>query len=123
MIGVRAGDWVVAGTNGLFDNMYASEMEVAMKVIGEAGCLEPQVLAQVLADLAFENSLEGISPYSQAAFKEGYPIPIKCGGKPDDITVIVAHIVPTQGHTLLLGNIGTSFSLIYQYFYIFCITF
>ena len=81
----------MAGTDGLFDNVFASEMEVIIKQI--IGTDQPELLAQILAEQALENSLktEGVSPYSQAASMEGYR---RSGGKPDDITVVVAHILP-----------------------------
>ena len=86
----------MAGTDGLFDNMFESEMELAINtLVEEEGCLEPELLAQVLAELALENSVkkEGISPYSEVASMEGYR---RSGGKPDDITVVVAHILPPK---------------------------
>ncbi|WKA09342.1 hypothetical protein VitviT2T_027000 [Vitis vinifera] len=91
MIGVRAGDVVVVGTDGLFDNVFVDEMEVVIRVLREEGCMEPQLLAKVLAELAEENSLikSGDSPYTIAALMEGK---FRSGGKPDDITVIVARI-------------------------------
>ncbi|KAL6317204.1 hypothetical protein AAG906_029956 [Vitis piasezkii] len=93
IIGVRAGDVVVVGTDGLFDNVFVDEMEVVIRVLREEGCMEPQLLAKVLAELAEENSLikSGDSPYTLAALMEGK---FRSGGKPDDITVIVARIVP-----------------------------
>ncbi|KAJ9673491.1 hypothetical protein PVL29_023198 [Vitis rotundifolia] len=93
-IGVKAGDVMVAGTDGLFDNVFASEIEDVIKVVCKKGsCLEPQVLARSFAKLARKNSRvkDGDSPYSRAAMIEGY---LKNGGKPDDITVVVARIVP-----------------------------
>ncbi|KAJ9673490.1 hypothetical protein PVL29_023197 [Vitis rotundifolia] len=93
ILGVRAGDVVVVGTDGLFDNVFEREMEMVIRVLREEGCLEPQLLAKLLAELALENSLirSGDSPYTIAALMEGK---FRSGGKPDDITVIVARIVP-----------------------------
>ena len=83
----------MVGTDGLFDNVFVSEMEVAIRVLRDEGCLKPQLLAKLLAEQALENSLikSGDSPYTIAASKEGK---FRSGGKPDDITVIVARIVP-----------------------------
>ena len=83
----------MVGTDGLFDNVFVREMEVAIRVLRDEGCLKPQLLAKLLAEQALENSLikSGDSPYTIAASKEGK---FRSGGKPDDITVIVARIVP-----------------------------
>lgn len=85
---VSAGDVVVAGTDGLLDNVFASEIE---KVLKEEERVEPGKLAWRLAELALGNSLDRrrTTPFSAAATKAGY---LCDGGKIDDITVIVGYV-------------------------------
>ncbi|KAL5729224.1 protein-serine/threonine phosphatase [Ranunculus cassubicifolius] len=85
-VAVEDGDVVVAGTDGLFDNMYDADIEKVVK----DGCREGQSVADIawkIAGLAFGNSFDPglISPYR---FESQM-----MGGKPDDITVVVAKVV------------------------------
>lgn len=83
---VAAGDVVVVGTDGLFDNAYTDE-------IGELSeTPEPGDLAWELAALALYNSNDDKydSPFAVAARAAGRQ---HTGGKIDDITIIVARIV------------------------------
>lgn len=73
---------MVAGIDGLFDNIFESEMEVVIKpVVEEEDCLEPKVLTLVLAKTVLKNSLEteGVSPFSQGAVMKGYHKVVKIG--------------------------------------------
>lgn len=84
------GDVVVAGTDGLFDNLYNDEVaEVVLKAV-RAG-LEPQVTAQKIAALARQRALDPSrpTPFSTAAQEAGFRY---YGGKLDDITVVVSYI-------------------------------
>ncbi|KOM32311.1 hypothetical protein LR48_Vigan01g186700 [Vigna angularis] len=84
------GDVVVAGTDGLFDNLYNDEVaEVVLKAV-RAG-LEPQVTAQKIAALARQRALDRNrqTPFATAAQEAGFRY---YGGKLDDITVIVSYI-------------------------------
>ena len=88
---VIPGDIVVAGTDGLFDNLHASEIEeVVNRGLDEAHM--PQQLACSIAKLALSTSLDSyaISPFTKAAWEVGLDF---LGGKIDDITVVVAYIV------------------------------
>ncbi|XP_057467048.1 probable protein phosphatase 2C 55 [Actinidia eriantha] len=88
---VIPGDIVVAGTDGLFDNLHASEIEeVVNRGLDEAHM--PQQLACSIAKLALTTSLDSyaISPFTKAAWEVGLDF---LGGKIDDITVVVAYIV------------------------------
>ncbi|CAL4968097.1 unnamed protein product [Urochloa decumbens] len=74
----RAGDVVVAGTDGLFDNVGDAQLERAVMMGTELG-FSPKNMADVIAGVAYE-----------ASRRPGG------GGKPDDITVVVAFVVPSE---------------------------
>ena len=87
---VSAGDVLVAGTDGLFDNLYDNElMAVVMQSI-RAGS-NPQVTAKNIVALARERAEDRNrqTPFSTAAQEAGFRF---YGGKIDDITVIVSYI-------------------------------
>ncbi|KAK7386521.1 hypothetical protein VNO78_26804 [Psophocarpus tetragonolobus] len=84
------GDVVIAGTDGLFDNLYNDEVaEVVLQAI-RAG-LEPQITAQKIAALARQRAQDRNrqTPFSTAAQEAGFRY---YGGKLDDITVVVSYI-------------------------------
>lgn len=88
---VQKGDVIVMGTDGLLDNV--SETEIVSEVErarreGES----PGQLMQRLSKLAFDNSIDKkrSTPYSKAA-TEAFEM-VYSGGKPDDITVLVAYL-------------------------------
>ncbi|KAL3612317.1 hypothetical protein D5086_003337 [Populus alba] len=86
---VEQGDIVVAGSDGVFDNLFGSEIE---EILQESeGRPWPQDLAWTIATVASMNSTseEYDSPFAIAAESEGIE---HVGGKIDDITVIVAVI-------------------------------
>ncbi|XP_065019570.1 probable protein phosphatase 2C 55 isoform X2 [Musa acuminata AAA Group] len=87
---VESGDVIVAGTDGLFDNLYNSEI-TAVVVHGIRAGLGPQVMAQKIAALARQRAQDKNrqTPFSAAAQEAGYRY---YGGKLDDITVIVSYI-------------------------------
>ncbi|XP_027346125.1 probable protein phosphatase 2C 55 [Abrus precatorius] len=89
-IPVAPGDVVIAGTDGLFDNLYNNEVaEIVLQAVS-AG-LEPQITAQQIAALARQRALDRNrqTPFSTAAQEAGYHF---YGGKLDDITVVVSYI-------------------------------
>ncbi|VAI58835.1 unnamed protein product [Triticum turgidum subsp. durum] len=89
---VRHGDVVVLGTDGLFDNMFDAELEVVVRM-GMALGFSPKNMADVVAGIAYEMSTSKTrdSPYSADSRRlQGDQ---RRGGKPDDITVVVAFIV------------------------------
>lgn len=89
-VAVKAGDVLIAGTDGLFDNVF--EDEVARLVhSGLDSHSEPQELASVLANVAldYSNSTTDETPYSKASQESGNH---RVGGKRDDITVVVMYI-------------------------------
>ncbi|KAK7406657.1 hypothetical protein VNO78_08286 [Psophocarpus tetragonolobus] len=89
-IPVASGDVVIAGTDGLFDNLYNSEITAVVVHAIRAG-LEPQVTAQKIAALARQRALDKSrpTPFSTAAQEAGFRY---YGGKLDDITVVVSYI-------------------------------
>ncbi|KAL9255532.1 putative protein phosphatase 2C 55 [Drosera capensis] len=91
---VAAGDVVVAGTDGLFDNLYNNEIS-SIVVHGVRTHLEPQVTAQKIAVLARERAMDKDrqTPFSVAAQHAGFRYH---GGKLDDITVVVSYITASD---------------------------
>ncbi|KAI9165302.1 hypothetical protein LWI28_011425 [Acer negundo] len=93
VVSVQSGDIVIAGTDGLLDNMFPSEIEeILMKAQDEDVHLTPADLALTIAEYALYNSLDKYSesPFSRAAHLAGKN---HVGGKIDDITVVVAEII------------------------------
>ncbi|XP_073302728.1 probable protein phosphatase 2C 55 [Primulina huaijiensis] len=98
-VAVKAGDVIVAGTDGLFDNLFPEEIAAMVEISLEQNN-QPEVLAQILATAALQKSLDRScrSPFGVAAQAAGL---IHSGGKYDDITVVAAylHAVSTgKGH-------------------------
>ncbi|KAF4350281.1 hypothetical protein CsatB_024548 [Cannabis sativa] len=89
-IPVSSGDVIIAGTDGLFDNLYNNEVTAVVVHAVRAG-LEPQVTAQKIAALARQRALDKTrqTPFSTAAQEAGFRY---YGGKLDDITVVVSYI-------------------------------
>ncbi|XP_058198779.1 probable protein phosphatase 2C 1 isoform X2 [Rhododendron vialii] len=92
------GDIIVMGSDGLFDNIFNSEIISTVSKYSEVA-----EAAKALASLAHNHSTDSSfdSPYSLEARTRGYDVPwwkkiagIKLtGGKLDDITVIVGQVV------------------------------
>ncbi|CAN1134820.1 Probable protein phosphatase 2C 80 [Linum perenne] len=87
---VVAGDVVITGTDGLFDNLYSNEI-TAIVVSSLRTNLGPQETAQKIVALARERAMDRNrpSPFSVAAQDAGYRY---YGGKLDDITVVVSYV-------------------------------
>jgi protein phosphatase PTC7 len=85
---LQPGDIIVCGSDGLFDNL--AELDI-LTMVQQAE--RPALLANALAKAAFDVSMDSsaASPWSQWA-EEELDMPY-VGGKPDDITVIVAEVV------------------------------
>jgi len=91
------------GTDGLFDNLYDKDIETCLNpsirpvrgTTDKFKLLEPEATAKCIGNKAYNMSKDRSykSPFSVGAIKANkYYI----GGKEDDITVIVAHIVNEQ---------------------------
>lgn len=87
---VASGDVIVAGTDGLFDNLYNNEVTSVVVHAIRAG-LDPQVTAQKIAAFARQRALDKDrqTPFSAAAQDAGFRY---YGGKLDDITVVVSYL-------------------------------
>ncbi|WCJ30953.1 Protein phosphatase 2C family protein [Euphorbia peplus] len=87
---VSSGDVIIAGTDGLFDNLYNNEVTAIVVHASRAG-ITPQSTAQKIAALARQRALDKNrqTPFSSAAQEAGYRY---YGGKLDDITVVVSYI-------------------------------
>ncbi|KAK8716736.1 hypothetical protein V6N13_044038 [Hibiscus sabdariffa] len=89
-IPVLPGDVIVAGTDGLFDNLYNNEVTDVVVHALRAG-LSPESTAKQIAALARERAVDKNrqSPFAKAAQDAGFRYN---GGKLDDITVVVSYI-------------------------------
>lgn len=93
-IPVAPGDVIVAGTDGLFDNLYKEDITTVIVHAARIG-LDPQVTAEKIAALARQRALDKKrqSPFSTAAQEAGFRY---YGGKLDDITVVVSYVATTN---------------------------
>lgn len=93
-IPVAAGDVIVAGTDGLFDNLYNNEVTAVVVHAVRAG-FGPQVMSQKIAALARQRAQDKNrqTPFSTAAQDAGFRY---YGGKLDDITVVVSYITSSS---------------------------
>ncbi|KAI5588599.1 hypothetical protein POPTR_005G125700v4 [Populus trichocarpa] len=87
---VAPGDVIIAGTDGLFDNLYNNEVAAVVVHAIRTG-LGPEAAAQKIAALARQRAVDRNqqTPFSTAAQDAGYRY---YGGKLDDITVVVSYI-------------------------------
>lgn len=88
-IDVEPGDVLVLATDGLFDNVYADEIESCLADAGNHATA--QELAKELVRLGVNCMMQRdrISPFAMRANDDGFCV---LGGKIDDITVVVARI-------------------------------
>lgn len=93
-IPVAPGDVIIAGTDGLFDNLYNNEIISVVVQATRAG-LSPQATAQKIAALARQRAQDRDrqTPFSAAAQNAGVRY---YGGKLDDTTVVVSYIASSQ---------------------------
>ncbi|KAF5306839.1 hypothetical protein FQA39_LY00069 [Lamprigera yunnana] len=89
---VENGDVILVATDGVFDNLPQSLLiQELCKVQGERSALRLQTVANSIAwmarNLSFDETF--ISPFAESAFANGIDT---IGGKPDDITVILATV-------------------------------
>ncbi|XRB03522.1 protein phosphatase [Pycnococcus provasolii] len=89
MINMRAGDVLVVGTDGLFDNVYNEEIVSLVKEASQVGSVSPDKLAEAIASFASFKADQPSSrtPFADAARAAGLRFE---GGKMDDITVVVS---------------------------------
>lgn len=96
-ISVLPGDVIVAGTDGLYDNLYKHEITTIVGAAVTSG-FTPELTAQKIAVLARHRAQdrERQTPFSAAAQEIGFSY---YGGKLDDITVVVSYVSVSSGST------------------------
>ncbi|XP_047267392.1 probable protein phosphatase 2C 55 [Capsicum annuum] len=99
-IPVAPGDVIIAGTDGLFDNLYNNDISAVVGHATRAG-LPPQVVAQKIAALARQRAQDQkqANPFSAAAQEAGFRYH---GGKLDDVTMVVAYITSEKNTRISL---------------------
>jgi hypothetical protein len=87
---LKPGDVIVAGTDGLFDNVFSHRTTKLVWDAKKRGAL-PGVAAQQLATFASARSMDPVylSPFAKAAAQAGF---FYRGGKVDDITVVISYV-------------------------------
>jgi protein phosphatase PTC7 len=85
---VREGDIVIAGSDGIFDNLFVPQIKLILENCLAQG-FSVQKTAERIAKTAYTLSLDFNyrSPFYKEALRAGYYIK---GGKSDDISVIVS---------------------------------
>lgn len=99
-VAMEKGDIAVMGSDGLWDNLWDHELESVLEKAGVVLVEEADVaaVAQSLADLASAHSrdCEYVSPFAAEKHERLVPAVLRAmvakprGGKPDDITAVVA---------------------------------
>ena len=90
IVQTQVGDIVVLATDGLLDNLYEDEtVRLVAEAMEEGKSLAEtaQKLKQVALELGQDRFY--LSPFARGAQEAGYQY---LGGKPDDITVVVARV-------------------------------
>ncbi len=88
---LEKGDIIVVGTDGLFDNIFVDDIaQVVSDSLTKSADLKQAV--KLLAKIAYKNGRDDdfVSPFAQEAINAGKASPDYCGGKPDDISIILA---------------------------------
>ena len=90
---IQNNDIIVVGSDGLFDNLYDIKIIELIKpfIRTRDELLDPGLVAEIIAKEAEKFSLNQgyISPFAKHAHSHFYDY---SGGKPDDITVVVAQV-------------------------------
>ncbi|KAL2453355.1 putative protein phosphatase 2C 55 [Abeliophyllum distichum] len=91
---VQEGDVIIAGTDGLFDNVDEKELETLV-FMGLLEDIKPEVLAKKIAMFAHAQAQDpcACTPFQRESIRAGFQ---RSGGKYDDITVVVALIMSTS---------------------------
>ncbi len=88
---LKVGDVIVAGSDGLWDNMFPTQVS---QIINNSGLRSAKQLANVVGTVAYELSKDQNmwSPFAQNAYEDRkiYDTKDWKGGKTDDITLVVA---------------------------------
>jgi len=84
---VEENDIVILGSDGLFDNLFPEEI---LDVCNENTEADSKTLAELIAKAASEASVDSrLSPFAKGAKEVGWNY---CGGKVDDISVVVGKV-------------------------------
>jgi protein phosphatase PTC7 len=86
---IEAGDLLIMGTDGLWDNIYPREL---MGILGGEKRMS-QGIAERIGERAYRNSKADKAGPFQDAIQQAYPLIEWKGGKEDDITVLAAWVV------------------------------
>ncbi len=86
---IKEGDLIVLATDGLWDNLYESQILTIVRPIVESGSSDLNQVAKAIGDVCLKYSMDRrwISPFAKRS--NGYFV----GGKDDDITIVVAQII------------------------------
>ena len=88
---LKVGDVIVAGSDGLWDNMFPTQVS---QIINNSGLRSAKQLANVVGTVAYELSKDQNmwSPFAQNAYEDRkiYDTKDWKGGKTDDITLVMA---------------------------------
>ncbi|KFD53003.1 hypothetical protein M514_06119 [Trichuris suis] len=92
---VQSGDCIVLATDGLFDNM---PLQLIEKEMARLDSFEPLAVQRVCSSIAYQARLLSanttyLSPFAKKAQLQGFNT---VGGKPDDITVILAVVTAVE---------------------------
>lgn len=101
---VQAQDLLLLFTDGFADNVHEHQtLEVVNRIVGAEDDFDPEVLARALAQVAHKQSVDPVAetPFSVAAAEAGQHFP---GGKEDDITVVVARVMPSTAGRARVGG-------------------
>jgi len=91
---LQEGDYIIAGTDGLFDNVDDWEI-LAIVTEGRDAGWDTTKIAQAIAERARECAAQttGLVPFGKRAMQHGF---LFHGGKLDDITVVAARVIPSS---------------------------
>lgn len=100
---VQAGDLIILGTDGLFDNIDEHQIaNIVSRHINDStneGGVQIDKLSQQICKEAFDisQSRRAVTPFGRHASLYGYKY---TGGKPDDITVLISKVTPASEVTV-----------------------
>jgi len=99
-VNLQDGDWVVVGTDGLFDNCFAEDIVSEISWHEQKrppGKFDPEYLAESVARLAFSFAMDTRrdTPFAVNARQSGHHY---IGGKMDDITCIICRVMLNENY-------------------------
>ncbi|XP_075508182.1 putative protein phosphatase 2C 80 [Primulina tabacum] len=87
----QAGDILILGTDCVFENLFTKDIRDVANFLEGAGA-DPDQFARSIAEHPYYNSIDksAFTPFTEASLRNGMAY---CGGKKDDLTVVVAFII------------------------------